>query len=251
MFYNKADMGCIIKGVYRINGEAKRVCESGRTHTAISYRIKGNTVIYCSDNRLELADGTVAFFPSGVDYLRETLENEEYIVIHLETFGKSEDTVEAVDSCEEIRPLFETVLSEWEKGEDRVYSRCVRLLYEIFEAICAKENKPKKAPEVIAAGVAYMNESFRDSTLTVAAMADKCHISEAYFRRIFGSFFGRSPIYILQELRFNCAKDLLRSGYYSTKEVAVMSGFSDVKYFRTAFKKRYGITVGDFLHGTF
>ena len=43
------------------------------------------------------------------------------------------------------------------------------------------------------------------------------------------------------------AKELLRSGYYKTREIAEMSGFSDVKYFRTAFKKRFGITVGEFL----
>jgi AraC-like DNA-binding protein len=48
-------------------------------------------------------------------------------------------------------------------------------------------------------------------------------------------------------MRFEYAKDLLLSGYYQTKEVAIMSGFSDVKYFRTAFKKRYGVTVGEYL----
>ena len=38
------------------------------------------------------------------------------------------------------------------------------------------------------------------------------------------------------------APQLLRSGYYTVEQVAKQSGFSDVKYFRTAFTKHFGCT---------
>ena len=47
---------------------------------------------------------------------------------------------------------------------------------------------------------------------------------------------------MLLELRFDHATRLLSSGYYTPKQVAALSGFSDVKYFRTAFTHRFGIT---------
>lgn len=245
MFYNNCRMCGIIKGVYYVKGERMTAFEVGRTHTAISFRIKGNSVISYGNERTRLSDGTVAYFPAGFDYKRDTLDNEEYIAIHLETFGNIGNRVETVDGCEVLSPLFETLLDKWEKGN---YNRCMSLLYKIFEELAKKERAGEpEIPEIILPGVKYLRESFRESALTVAALAERCHISEAYFRRLYGRCFGISPVKALLNLRFDYARGLLRSGYYKTKEVAEMSGFSDVKYFRTAFKKRFDITVGDFL----
>lgn len=122
------------------------------------------------------------------------------------------------------------------------------VLYKIFEELSKKSGaKAEEIPEIILSGVEYMRGNYRDPSVTVAAIAEKCHVSEAYFRRIYGKCFGVSPVEALLSLRFDYAKGLLRSGYYKTKEIAGMSGFSDVKYFRTAFKKRFGVTVGEFL----
>lgn len=43
------------------------------------------------------------------------------------------------------------------------------------------------------------------------------------------------------------ACELLLSGYYSQEEAAQAAGFSDIKYFRTAFKKRLGRTPSGYL----
>jgi AraC-like DNA-binding protein len=50
----------------------------------------------------------------------------------------------------------------------------------------------------------------------------------------------------LLNLRFNYAKSLLRSGYYQIKEIALLSGFNDTKYFRVAFKRQFGITPNEY-----
>ena len=97
--------------------------------------------------------------------------------------------------------------------------------------------------------IEYMREHFRERDLTVSTLAELCHVSETYFRRIYHEHFKSSPMQALLEMRFDYAKSLLRSGYYQTKEVAALSGFSDVKYFRTAFKKRFGITPVQYIRG--
>ena len=245
MFYDNREMGCIIKGVYLVKGEKTTAWEKGRTHTAISLRIKGNSLISFGEEGVALRDGTVAYFPAGLDYRRDTLDGEEYIAIHLKAFGRIGDRVETVNNCSHLRPLFETLLDKWEIGN---YDRCMSILYKIFEELSKKEGvKAEEIPEMILSGVEYMKNNYRDPSATVALLAEKCHISEAYFRRMYRKSFGVSPVDALLSMRFDYAKGLLRSGYYKTKEVAEMSGFSDVKYFRTAFKKRFGITVGDFL----
>jgi AraC-like DNA-binding protein len=87
-----------------------------------------------------------------------------------------------------------------------------------------------------------LHSSFRDPDLSISRLAEVCSVSEVYFRRIYGERFGISPLKALLNLRFDYAKRLLRSGYYTISQTAELSGFTDVKYFRTAFKARYGIT---------
>ena len=72
--------------------------------------------------------------------------------------------------------------------------------------------------------------------------AKACFINEVSFRRLYHKHFGLSPLQEILNLRFDYAKGLLQSGYYSDKDVARLSGFSDVKYFRTAFSRRFGLS---------
>lgn len=244
MFYENFEMGYVIKGVYRVRGKRETVTEVGRKHTALSYRIKGNSDIVSRETILSLRNGTVAFFPADVDYVRITHDDEEYIAVHLEAFGRSETEIEIIANGENVASIFETLLSEWESGN---YNRCIRNLYRIFDKLAENKKETAVLPPVIAPGVEHMRQCFKDGNLTVSLLARLCHVSDTYFRKIYREHFGISPVDALLNMRFEYAKDLLLSGYYQTKEVAIMSGFSDVKYFRTAFKKRYGVTVGEYL----
>jgi AraC-like DNA-binding protein len=94
--------------------------------------------------------------------------------------------------------------------------------------------------------VTYLQAHYRDPELNVAQLASLCHVSEVYFRRVYRECFGTSPWQRILELRFSYACTLLQSGYYTVKEIANLAGFSDVKYFRTAFGKRFGCTPTEY-----
>ena len=102
-------------------------------------------------------------------------------------------------------------------------------------------------PAVIKPGVELLQKRYTDSSLRISNLADACFISEVYFRNIFQKQFGESPQKALRALRFSYVCELLCSGYYAQEEAARLAGFSDVKYFRTAFKKYYGITPSDYI----
>lgn len=247
MFYNNDSLALTLIGVYRVKGDTREVVERDRRHTAISLRIKGNSCIEAKDQQLELKDGTLAYFPSGVDYKRVTRDREEYIAIHLKSYGDCGVKIETIDHCENLVPLFEAMLIEWEKGEIASRNRCMSILYHIFEELSSRfDQREINIPKSIAPGVEHLQKHFRSNDITVSYLAALCHVSETYFRRIYVEIFGISPMQTLLDLRFDYAKNLLRSGYYQTKQIAAMAGFSDVKYFRTAFKKRFGITVKEY-----
>lgn len=247
MFYQDPSISFRLTDVFYFERDRRDIFESGRTRTAISYRLEGDSIFYSGKKKLPAKSCSVTFIPPGCDYRHKTQNFEKVIILHLEGLGEMKNEIEVVDDAGETEPLFRKLLAVWEEGGDGAYNRCMSLLYRIFEGLqLVGEKKLPAIPSSIAAGVQLMRKSFRESTLTVAELAAVSFVSEVYFRRVYRSHFGESPLQTILNLRFQYACRLLRSGYYSQKQVAELSGFSDVKYFRTAFKKRYGITPMDY-----
>ena len=248
MFYQQPQCGFRLLNVFYVKREKRDKMSVGRTHSGLSYRIRGCARFDVGGEILSAGDGSVIYIPKGVDYRNRNGDREELIAVHLETYGEETEAFEVENGMDELEPLFQELLRIWESGEPGTYNRSMAQLYRIFEAIRLKKEKDQPLmPKVIEAGVEQMRRNFRDPALTVAELAKTCFVSEVYFRRVYHSHFGRSPLQELLDLRFNYAVNLLKSGYYTPKQAAELSGFSDVKYFRTAFKKRYGETVSAYI----
>lgn len=247
MFYHTSKNGFRILNVYLVTREKRDKLTFARTYVGISYRIKGCTVFETGEKKLKAGTGSVSFIPKGVDYRNKTEGHEELIVLHLDMFGDEDLCFEVESGMDELEPLFKELLLIWEKGESS-YNQSMIQLYRIFDAIRQKkEAESPVIPSVIASGVALLQKEYRNPKLTVADLAAECYISEVYFRRVFRYHFGKSPLQAILDLRFQYACSLLDSGYYSTNQVAELSGFTDVKYFRTAFKKRFGKTPSNYM----
>ena len=156
------------------------------------------------------------------------------MIVHLEALGDTPEDFQLYPNTGDLTPLFRKLYNDWEVG---LYNRCMATLYEIFDRLSPPE---ATLPAAIAPGVALLRKEFRNPALTVTDAAKTCFVSEVYFRRVYRQHFGTSPLQDVLRWRFDNAIRLLRSGYYTTEEAARLSGFSDVKYFRTAFTKRYG-----------
>ncbi len=247
MFYKNS------KCAYRLVG-AYHVCRkgiqghhaTGRTYSALGYRLRGGSRFLAGEKEYYAGEKSVIYIPAGVEYHRFG-SDEELIILRLCCYGEEEKelTVLHADGVEE---LFFQLFREWQaNGEHAGQNACMALLYRIFDQIEKTSQRSEvHVPPVILPAVTYLKEHYRDPDLTVAFLAELCHVSEVYFRRIYHVSFGVSPWQSVQELRFFHACTLLRSGYYGIKEVAQLCGFSDVKYFRTAFTKRYGVTPSDY-----
>lgn len=56
------------------------------------------------------------------------------------------------------------------------------------------------------------------------------------------SLTGYSPVEFIRDIRIKRAAQLISSNQLLIKEIAYMTGFSDIKYFNKSFKKKYGIS---------
>jgi len=78
--------------------------------------------------------------------------------------------------------------------------------------------------------------------VTVDALADRCAMNRINFSRRFKRATKISPVDYIQRIKIEAAKRDLEAGRKNISEVMYAVGYSDVKAFRTIFKKVAGIT---------
>lgn len=77
--------------------------------------------------------------------------------------------------------------------------------------------------------------------LNLGQIADDCHISISYLKKIFNGYAGQSPKRYYDEMRCNEAVRLLKKGI-SVAEVSEKMSFSSPNYFSTFIKKNTGLS---------
>ena len=70
--------------------------------------------------------------------------------------------------------------------------------------------------------------------------------SPYYFSRIFKEETGKNFVEYLTGVRMERAKELLKEGRCSIKEICCMTGYSEPNYFSRTFKKNMGITPTEY-----
>lgn len=91
----------------------------------------------------------------------------------------------------------------------------------------------------------FMHKSFA-MDLSVENLAARVNMSPRTFIRRFKDATGRLPGKYMQILRISVAKDMLEDGARSVQAVSSATGYEDVAFFRTLFKRLTGMTPGQY-----
>ena len=92
--------------------------------------------------------------------------------------------------------------------------------------------------------ILYLEMHFREK-LTLEALAKQAGFNPTYFSELFKKVTGETYIDRLNNLRSGYASMLL-SGGFSVNDACFMSGFGSLSNFLSVFKKRYGMTPGEY-----
>jgi AraC family transcriptional regulator len=90
-----------------------------------------------------------------------------------------------------------------------------------------------------------LHDRFRDS-FSVSAIAKEADVHPIHLIRTFRKFFSATPGDYVRDLRLEAAASLLNSRDLSIAEVAVECGFSDQSQLSKYFKRKFGLTPGEF-----
>ena len=81
-----------------------------------------------------------------------------------------------------------------------------------------------------------------DEDLSVAALAERAHLTERSFARAFHREVGQTPAAYVEGLRIERSRMLLEEGAQSLDAVAAATGFSSAEVLRRAFHRRVGVS---------
>lgn len=113
------------------------------------------------------------------------------------------------------------------------------LVLELISHLSDETNNQMK--DVIQPALDYFALTYKEN-LPIQVYAEKCNLSESYFRKIFRETIGMSPINYRNELRFAEAERLYLL-YRNICRVAEEVGFCDEVFFTKLYKKRFGTSI--------
>lgn len=216
---------------------------SSTNSAMLIYHVDSDGQFVCDKSSIPLGNGYLTYLPPQTQYV-PAYTRDKRIVIEFEFLTDECDIPDYVVPLrpEKIQLLFEKILllqADFKKGNCyKTYSLFYQILAEAQNSIMRDSN----IPEIIRPSFYYMNKYFSEPELTIADVAHASNISEVYFRQVFKKATGQLPNKYILNLRINHAIFLLQSSKYKVNEIALKSGFSDIKYFMTVFKKVTGFS---------
>jgi len=98
---------------------------------------------------------------------------------------------------------------------------------------------------VVADCEAWLKENYAAGNV-VQGVVQKSKLPERTLKRRFGKATGSSIIDYVQNLRIEAAKQLLETSGTAVEEISFEIGYEDVSFFRRLFKRRTGLTPGQY-----
>ena len=182
--------------------------------------------------------GHVLLIPAGADYSLVCDEDSETYALNFISSPIS-DEILSFEANESFFDGAELIISGYD-GEIGERLAGVGMLYSILAKLLGSGKK--EMPKIIKKGVEYIDRNFPCPDLTVKNAAKAAGVSEVYFRRIFGEYFGVSPLTYIREKRMAQAKRKMSDRSLTLESIACDCGYSSIYSFSAAFKKKEGVS---------
>lgn len=214
-------------------------------HT-LTFCKEGNITYHFEDKKFTEQAGTVLYLPPNT---RCRLEGNPDQIVRVEFECASpialSPAIYNAERPEMLGRMFDELMETWYGTLPGKEYRSLAVFYRIMAEI----TRPLFDGATVAVRVAtqYIDTHFTDAKLSVKDVAKAADVSESYLYQLFREAGEISPKEYILDCRIHYACTLLKTRYYKVYEVAEKSGFSDPKYFMTAFKQKMGISPGRYV----
>ncbi|MDQ6422029.1 AraC family transcriptional regulator [Paenibacillus sp. LHD-117] len=108
-----------------------------------------------------------------------------------------------------------------------------------------REEREQRTWSVLDNAIMFIQDKFREE-LSLEDVAEHVHLNPYYFSKVFKQQTGETFIDFVTRLRIEKAKEMIRDGQFSLKEVCYMVGYKDPNYFSRVFKKVTGASPTEY-----
>lgn len=216
-------------------------------------------VFYCSGNGEVVINGTKYNFtknnfsviPPNSEHIEKGESDTEVLYIGFDI--TSNEVLKEGVFCEEeyeILHYLENIYKETRGANlNRFSANVVELLTQLVAYSLINEKTREVGQdkyEIVKKAKTFISENYMHN-IDIMSIAKSVGYSYDYFRHVFFQIENMTVRdYILQE-RLNYAKEMLLSGRFQIKEIAVACGFSSLSHFCSVFKKSTGKRPQDYL----
>lgn len=143
-----------------------------------------------------------------------------------------------------IEELFEKSIDSWLE-RTAVGRVCANRWIELWFVKAVGERKPAGVDSRIVDAIAWIHRN-ADRVFPLEELAKAVGLSAARLRALFRRDMGVSPKRMIQEIKLQRAQTLLSEGGVGVAEAAYRAGWEDVSAFSKSFRRRFGISPGNF-----
>ena len=153
--------------------------------------------------------------------------------------------------CDEVISLSiqsaDTYIKDFEKMKAlSLFEENRAKMMSVFYNMLHRLSTESSVHNVILPAIRYIESNYQNPKLSNAELAEKCNISEVYFRKIFTETYKTTPKQFIVDIRINKAKQLLSDGFLNIGAVAEECGFSNQYHFCRLFKEKTGFTPTEY-----
>lgn len=120
---------------------------------------------------------------------------------------------------------------------------CIQKVQNICQLI--KNTRTQRISQVVLDAQTYIDEHYAED-ITLIDVSKIVAVSPQYFSKIFKEEIGVSYVEYVRNKRIAVAKELLKDGKYSVKEICYKIGYNDPNYFSRLFKKLIGVSPTEY-----
>lgn len=238
-----------IESVVKFTPDKSEFSSKNKSWHIIGIQLSGSALHIFKDRQLVLSENSIYFFNQKDDYDVKVIEKGTAFSVHFSTYEpiSTDAFFLKIGSHGEIIRLLEVIESGFmsQNNELMLLSRFYRLC-SLINTLYEKTFSPKDK-RILNAGE-YISAHFKDADCLDAA-AKICGLSRRRFNDLFKNCFDITPNRYIINLKTDYAKGLLKSGYISVSQTAMLCGFSDIYYFSKVFKAETGISPREYKSG--
>lgn len=220
--------------IYVTRGSGKVLCGD----ETVPVQVGDTSVIDCYAAHSIVPDGEIQYFCLIIDRSFCKYHSIDPWLLHFAPLIQSAEAGEkmkrVMEACEREEPFQNAAIKS--------------AVLELMVFLCRFYSEPKTdselaedaAVEHVRSAIEYIKNHF-DKKLSVDEVAAHTGLSKYYFLRIFKRVTGYTMTQYINRIRCEYAKELLKSGKHSIKEVALLCGFENYSYFTNVFKQHMGV----------